>query len=93
MCDGLVQKVAAARREPAVHRVEPEQQGKPELRRAAPPGQLLQLITDQGPVPDQLILIQLTRLGASGSPASTAATSRRKPNESGSILTAHDQCR
>jgi hypothetical protein len=44
-------------REPAVHGVEPQQQGEPELRRAAPPGQLLQLIADQGPVPDQLIFI------------------------------------
>ena len=46
-----------ARREPAVHRVEPEQQGEPQFCRAAPPGQLLQLLADQGPVPDQLILI------------------------------------
>jgi hypothetical protein len=35
-----------------------------------------------GPVPDQLILIQLTRHGASGSPVSAAATSHRKPCES-----------
>jgi hypothetical protein len=37
MGDGLVRDLAAARREPAVHRVEPEQQGEPEFRRATPP--------------------------------------------------------
>jgi hypothetical protein len=89
--DGLVRNLAAACREPAVDRVEPEQESEPELRRATPPRQLLQLITDQGPVPDQLIFIQHTRHKASGSPASTAATSHRKPDESGSILAAHDQ--
>jgi hypothetical protein len=46
-----------------VHRIEPEQDSEPELRRATPPGQLLQLITDWGPVPDQLIFIQHTRHG------------------------------
>jgi hypothetical protein len=66
--DGLVRNLAAACREPAVHRIEPEQQSEPELRRATPPGQLLQLITGQGPVPDQLIFIQHTRHEASGSP-------------------------
>ena len=91
--DGLVRDLAAARREPAVHCIEPEQQSEPELRRATPPGQLLQLITGQRPVPDQLIFIQLTRHEASGSPARTAATSHRKPDESGSILAAHDQPR
>jgi hypothetical protein len=46
----------------------------------------------QRPVPDQLIIIQHTRHETSGSPASTAATTHRKPNESGSsILAAHDQ--
>ena len=84
--DGLVRNLAAARREPAVHRVEPQQQGKPEFRRATPTGQLIQLVTDQGPVPDQLIPIQLTRHGASGSPASTTATRHHKPNEPGPIL-------
>ena len=91
--DGLGRNLAAACREPAVHRIQPEQESEPELRRATPPRQLLQLITGQGPVPDQLIIIQHTRHEASGSPASTAATSHRKPNESGSILTAHDQPR
>jgi len=72
--DSLVRDLAAARREPAVHRIEPEQKSEPELRRATPPGQLLQLITGQRPVPDQLIFIQHTRHETSGSPASTAAT-------------------
>ena len=76
-----------------MHRIEPEQKSEPELRRATPPGQLLQLITDQRPVPDQLIFIQHTCHEASGSLASTAATSHRKPSESGSILAAHDQPR
>jgi hypothetical protein len=89
--DLVVRDLAAARREPAVHRIEPEQKSEPELRRATPPGQLLQLITGQRPVPDQLIIIQHTRHETSGSPASTAATTHRKPNESGSILAAHDQ--
>ena len=44
-----------------MHRIEPEQKSEPKPRRATPPGQLLQLITDQGPVPDQLIFIQHTR--------------------------------
>jgi hypothetical protein len=66
--DGLVWNVVAACREPAVHRIEPERESEPELRRASPPGQLLQLITGQGPVPDQLIIIQHTRHKASGSP-------------------------
>jgi hypothetical protein len=91
--DSLVRNLAAARREPAVHRIEPEQKSEPGLRRATPPGQLLQLITGQRPVPDQLIIIQHTRHETSGSPASTAATTRRKPSESGSILAAHDQPR
>ena len=91
--DSLVRDLAASRREPAVHRIEPEQKSEPELRRATPPGQLLQLITDQRPVPDQLLIIQHTRHEASGSLASTAATSRRRPDESGSILAAHDQPR
>jgi hypothetical protein len=65
-----------------MHRVEPEQQGEPRFRRAAPPGQLLRLVADQGPVPDQLIPVDLTRHGASGSPASTAAASQRKAGES-----------
>ncbi len=51
--DSLVRNLAAARREPAVHRIEPEQKSEPELRRATPPRQLLQLITDQRPDPDQ----------------------------------------
>ena len=91
--DSLVRDLAAARREPAMHRIEPEQKSEPELRRATPPGQLLQLISDEGPVSDQLVFIQHTRHEASGSPASTAAASHRKPNESGSILAAHDQPR
>ncbi len=74
-----------------MHRIEPEQKSEPELHRTTPPGQLLQLITDQRPVPDQLIFIQHTRHETSGSLASTAATTHRKPNESGSILAAHDQ--
>jgi len=51
--DGLVRNpnLAAACREPAVHRIEPEQESEPELRRASPPGQLLQLITGQGQFP------------------------------------------
>jgi|HubBroStandDraft_4_1064222.scaffolds.fasta_scaffold30152_3 hypothetical protein len=65
--DNLVRNLAAACREPAVHRIEPEQKSEPELRRATPPRQLLQLITDQRPVPDQLI-IQHTRHETSGSP-------------------------
>jgi hypothetical protein len=91
--DRLVRDLAAARREPAVHHIEPEQKSEPELRRATPPGQLFQLITGQRPVPDQLIFIQHTRHKTSGSPASTAAITHRKPNESGSILAAHDQPR
>ena len=91
--DSLVRNLAAARREPAVHRIEPEQKSEPELRRATPPGQLLELITDQRPVPDQLIFIQHPRHETSGSLASTAATTHRKPNESGSMLAAHDQPR
>ena len=91
--DNLVRNLAAARRKPAVHRIEPEQKSEPELRRATPPGQLLELITDQRPVPDQLIFIQHPRHETSGSLASTAATTHRKPNESGSMLAAHDQPR
>ena len=93
MGDNLVRNLAAARRKPAVHRIEPEQKSEPELRRATPPGQLLELITDQRLDPDQLIFIQHPRHETSGSLASTAATTHRKPNESGSMLAAHDQPR
>ena len=39
--DSLDRNLTGARREPAIYRIEPEQQGEPEFRRATPPGQLL----------------------------------------------------
>src|SRR5580700_8712581 len=56
---------------------------RPELGSTAPPRQLPQLVADQGPVPDQLILIQFARHAASGSPASTAATRPPQTQRSG----------
>lgn len=50
-----------------MHRIEPEQEREPELRRAPPAGQLLQLIPDQRPIPDQLVIVQHARHELSGS--------------------------
>jgi hypothetical protein len=63
----LIRELRPARREPAVQRVEAQKQREPELRRAPPARQLIQLVPDQRPVPNELVLVQHTRHAASSS--------------------------
>jgi hypothetical protein len=77
--DRQIRELGAARREPAVHRIETQQKSEPEFRRAPPPRQLVQLIPDQRPVPNELVLVQHTRHAASGSLTKRAAMPPHTP--------------
>jgi hypothetical protein len=65
------------RRKPAVHGVEPQEQGEPEFRQPRRPDNSAS-IPDQRPVPDQLVFVQRTRIRLSHK---RAASSHRKPHE------------